>query len=127
MLALSWSVAKTEYKNYENMFWNKFMNISKYRLCLKGQSSNKMEHYIPVTLTAVTLHVTETPLQKKKKKPYTIPWTWGWTDCPKILVTNCKHTLHDILAERRPLGNFQISPSALKLHIYSLARHLCKM
>jgi len=43
------------------------MNISKYRLCLNGQSSNKMEHYIPVTLTAVTLHVTETPLQKKKK------------------------------------------------------------
>jgi hypothetical protein len=32
----------------------------------------------------------------------------GYTGCPKILVTNYRHTLHNILAERKPLGNFHI-------------------
>jgi len=32
----------------------------------------------------------------------------GYTGCPKILVTNYQHTLRDILAQRRPLGNFHI-------------------
>jgi len=48
------------------------------------------------------------------KKNFHKTMEMGRTGCPKILVTTYQHTPHDIPADRRPLGNFQIKHAFAK-------------